>query len=52
VGRACRTDLRRTSREAKLRGLKVQLLSLLEMERMRLSQEIDLAAALVRGTPR
>jgi hypothetical protein len=40
------------SLEAMLRGLKVQLLSLFEMERRRLSQEMDLAAAPVRGTPR
>jgi len=52
VGSAWRTDLRRTKREAILRGLKVQLRILLEMERRRLSQEMDEVAAPVRGMPR
>jgi len=51
VGRVCKTDFRRTSLEAMLRGLKVQLLILLEMERRRLSEEMDLEAAPVRGMP-
>jgi len=52
VGSAWRTDLRRTKREAILRDLKVQLRIQLEMERRRLSQEVEEVAAPVRGTPR
>jgi hypothetical protein len=35
-----------------LRGLKVQLFSLLEMESRRLSQKMDLVVVPVRGIPR
>ena len=52
VGRACRTDLSRTNLAAIFKGLKVQLLKRLAMDRSRLSHEMDFADSSERGIPR
>ena len=52
VGRACKTDLSWTSLAAIFKGLKVQLLNLLAMDKSRLSQEIDFVGSPMRGMPR
>ena len=52
MGRVCRNDFSRTSLAAIYNGLKVQLASLFEIEKRRLSQEMDLAGAPMRGMPR